>query len=116
MAATPNALKMAYKTVTGNDVPDTDSTAYSNFKPWKDAWNALQLSHQSPAVGALVVSYAERFGNAFGQDMLNAVPGADEKFWRLSMWVGNLKGINYHDAFVWMKAYSDLDMAAPKSK
>ena len=113
MAATPNALKVAYEHVTGKDA-DANSP---DFATWKSAWNDLQLSHQSPAVGALVVSYAVYYGVAWAQTMLteNAAAGAD-KYWRLSMWYGNLRGADSHRAFEWMKAYSGLSMAVPKSK
>ena len=116
MAATPNALKKAYKTVTGEDVPRVDDASYDSFRPWKDAWNDLQLSDQSQAVGALVVSYAVKYGNAFARQMLDAVSAEKDKFWRLAEWAGNLDGAHCRLAFEWMKAYSGLDMDVPRPK
>ena len=116
MAANPNALKVAYKQVTGEDVPKVNDASYDSFRPWKDAWNDLQLSNQSQAVGALIVSYAMNFSTAFAQQMLDAVPEKKDRYWFLSLWYGSLEGANCQRALEWMKAYSGLDMDVPKPK
>ena len=114
MAAIASALKVAYENVTGKSDPTATD---ESFAPWRAAWSGLDLSKQSPAVGALAVSYAVVFGEGFARRMLDEnASHTEDKFWRMSMWYGAFDGIDAKRAFGWMLAYSHLSMTVPKPK